>query len=141
MPVPKTESSLYDRAQQVLPGGTFGNVDAEIIIREGKGSRVWDHNGKEYVDYLLGSGPMIVGHAHPEVTAAVQAQLEKGTTFFCQQPARDRAGRSFGRRCPLCGKSTFCEYRLGSRRFRDPTLTRLSGTQQDPQVRGRLPWF
>ena len=86
MPVPKTESSLYDRAQQVLPGGTFGNVDAEIIIREGKGSRVWDHNGKEYVDYLLGSGPMIVGHAHPEVTAAVQAQLEKGTTFFANNP-------------------------------------------------------
>ena len=52
------------------------------MIREGKGGRVWDENGKEYVDYLLGSGPMLVGHAHPEVTAAAQAQIAKGTTFF-----------------------------------------------------------
>ena len=86
MPDPKSESSLFDRAQQVLPGGTYGNVRAEVIIREGRGSRVWDQDGKEYVDYLLGSGPMIVGHAHPEVTAAVQAQLEKGTTFFANNP-------------------------------------------------------
>ena len=79
---PKLENSLLERARQVLPGGTFGNVPAEIIIREGRGSRVWDENGNEYVDFLLGSGPMIVGHGHPDVTAAVHAQLEKGTTFF-----------------------------------------------------------
>ena len=55
---------------RVLPGGTFGNFPGEVIIREGKGGRVWDEDGKEYVDYLLGSGPMLVGHAHPEVTEA-----------------------------------------------------------------------
>jgi glutamate-1-semialdehyde 2,1-aminomutase len=66
----------------VLPGGTFGNTGADLIIREGRGSRVWDEDGNEYVDYLIGSGPMIVGHNHPEVTAAVQAQLQLGTTFF-----------------------------------------------------------
>ena len=86
MSVPKSETSLFDRAQQVLPGGTFGNVDAEVIISEGRGSRVWDQSGKEYVDYLLGSGPMIVGHAHPQVTSAVQGQLAKGTTFFANNP-------------------------------------------------------
>jgi len=79
---PKTETTLLDRARQVLPGGTFGNTAADVIVSEGKGTRVWDENGKEYIDYLLGSGPMIVGHAHPEVTAAVRAQIEKGTTFF-----------------------------------------------------------
>ncbi|MFI4986712.1 MAG: aspartate aminotransferase family protein, partial [Alphaproteobacteria bacterium] len=46
------------------------------------GGRVWDESGNEYVDFLLGSGPMLVGHAHPEVTAAVQAQVAHGTTFF-----------------------------------------------------------
>ena len=86
MSVPKSEASLFDRAQQVLPGGTFGNVDPEVIICEGRGSHVWDQEGKEYMDYLLGSGPMIVGHAHPEVTAAVQKQLSKGTTFFANNP-------------------------------------------------------
>src|SRR5207253_2071036 len=62
--------------------GTFGNFPGEVIIREGKAGRVWDEHGKEYVDYLLGSGPMLVGHAHPEVTAAAQAQIARGTTFF-----------------------------------------------------------
>lgn len=79
---PQKDNTLFDRAQRVLPGGTFGNFSADVIIREGKGTRVWDEHGKEYVDYVLGSGPMIVGHAHPEVTAAAQEQLGKGTTFF-----------------------------------------------------------
>ncbi|HLY44552.1 MAG TPA: aminotransferase class III-fold pyridoxal phosphate-dependent enzyme [Stellaceae bacterium] len=77
-----TEDDIYAAAKRVLPGGTFGNFPGEVIIAEGKGSRVWDEAGKEYVDYLLGSGPMLVGHAHPEVTAAAQAQIAKGTTFF-----------------------------------------------------------
>jgi glutamate-1-semialdehyde 2,1-aminomutase len=73
---------LIDRAQRVLPGGTFGNFPGDIVIREGRGGRVWDESGKEYVDFLLGSGPMLVGHAHPEVTAAAQARIADGTTFF-----------------------------------------------------------
>ena len=76
------ENEIYATARRVLPGGTFGNFPAEVVIREGKGGRVWDEAGKEYVDYLLGSGPMLVGHAHPEVTEAAQAQIAKGTTFF-----------------------------------------------------------
>ena len=75
-------NNVFETAKRVLPGGTFGNFPGEVIIREGRGGRVWDENGKEYIDYLLGSGPMLVGHAHPEVTAAAQAQIEKGTTFF-----------------------------------------------------------
>jgi len=73
---------LQDMARRVLPGGSFGNVGVDVMIRAGKGGRVWDMDGAEYVDYLLGSGPMLVGHAHPEVTAAVQAQIPLGTTYF-----------------------------------------------------------
>jgi len=73
---------LIDKARRVLPGGTFGNFPGDIVIREGRGGRVWDESGKEYVDFLLGSGPMLVGHAHPEVTAAAQARIAEGTTFF-----------------------------------------------------------
>jgi glutamate-1-semialdehyde 2,1-aminomutase len=78
----ETERDLVATARRVLPAGGFGNVPYEVVIAEGRGSRVWDVSGNEYVDYLLGSGPMIVGHAHPEVVAAVQEQLAKGTTFF-----------------------------------------------------------
>jgi len=76
------ERALVEMAHRVLPAGNFGNFASDIVIREGKGAHVWDVTGKEYVDYLLGSGPMFIGHAHPEVTAAVQAQVPLGTTFF-----------------------------------------------------------
>ena len=76
------EKQVFETAKRVLPGGTFGNFPGEVVIREGKAGRVWDENGKEYVDYLLGSGPMLVGHAHPEVVEAAQSQIAKGTTFF-----------------------------------------------------------
>src|SRR5215831_21154808 len=76
------EQTLLDLAQRVLPAGSFGNVANDIVIREGKGGRVWDVSGNEYVDFLLGSGPMFVGHCHPDVVAAVQAQIPLGTTFF-----------------------------------------------------------
>ena len=76
------ELGLVEKAKRVLPGGTFGNYPGDVIIREGRGGRVWDESGKEYVDFLLGSGPMLVGHAHPEVTAAAQARIAEGTTFF-----------------------------------------------------------
>tara|TARA_R110002072_G_scaffold94336_7_gene208523 strand:+ start:9136 stop:10395 length:1260 start_codon:yes stop_codon:yes gene_type:complete len=75
-------NSWAERACAVLPAGGFGNFDPSVFIREGKGSRVWDENGKEYIDYLIGSGPMILGHGHPEVLEAVAEQLPKGMTFF-----------------------------------------------------------
>ncbi|MEO1277321.1 MAG: aminotransferase class III-fold pyridoxal phosphate-dependent enzyme [Pseudomonadota bacterium] len=70
------------RARAVLPGGGFGNFDPSIVIREGRGARVWDEDGREYVDLLIGSGPMLLGHGHPEVMEAVLEQLPQGMTFF-----------------------------------------------------------
>ncbi|KUJ80316.1 glutamate-1-semialdehyde 2,1-aminomutase [Ruegeria marisrubri] len=77
-----SQADWIERARAVLPGGGFGNFDPSIFIREGKGSRAWDEDGKEYVDLLIGSGPMLLGHGHPEVLEAVQEQLPKGMTFF-----------------------------------------------------------
>ena len=81
-----TQSDLIARAKKVLPGGGFGNFNPGIIIREGKGSRVWDMDGNEYIDYLIGSGPMMLGHGHSEVLDAVHEQLDKGMTFFANNP-------------------------------------------------------
>ncbi len=82
-----SQSDWKNRAAEVLPAAGFGNFDPSLILREGKGSRVWDEDGKEYIDYLIGSGPMILGHGHPEVLDAVQAQLGKGMTFFTNNAA------------------------------------------------------
>lgn len=83
----EAEQALIETARRVLPAGTFGNFAADLVLRDGRGGRVWDESGNEYVDFLLGSGPMFVGHAHPEVTAAVLAQVPKGTTFFANNAA------------------------------------------------------
>jgi glutamate-1-semialdehyde 2,1-aminomutase len=80
-------NELTQLAHRVLPGGHFGNMASDIALVRGEGGHVWDSEGREYIDYLLGSGPMFIGHAHPEVTAAVLAQIPLGTTFFANNPA------------------------------------------------------
>ena len=82
-----TQSDWAARARAVLPGGGFGNFDPSIFIREGKGARVWDEDGSEYIDYLIGSGPMLLGHGHPEVLEAICEQLPLGQTFFANNVA------------------------------------------------------
>lgn len=82
-----SQSEWIARAQSVLPAGGLGNFDPGIVIRNGEGSRVWDEDGKEYVDYLISSGPMLLGHGHPEVMEAVLEQLPKGMTFFTTNAA------------------------------------------------------
>ena len=52
------------------------------MVREARGARLTDVSGREYVDYILGSGPLVLGHAHPAVVSAVERQLGKGTTYF-----------------------------------------------------------
>jgi glutamate-1-semialdehyde 2,1-aminomutase len=75
-------------ARQYIPGGvnsparSWGAVGGDpIFIARGAGSRVWDVDGNEYIDYVCSWGPMILGHAHPDVIAAVQAAAARGTSF------------------------------------------------------------
>ncbi len=77
-----SQADWIARAVEVLPARGFGNFDPGIVIARGEGARVWDEDGHEYVDYLIGSGPMLLGHVHPEVMEAVLEQLPKGMTFF-----------------------------------------------------------
>ncbi|MGF1502616.1 MAG: aspartate aminotransferase family protein [Paracoccaceae bacterium] len=70
------------RARAVMPAGGFGNFDPGLVIREGSGARVRDEDGREYVDFLTGSGPLVLGHRHPEVIEAVVEQLGRGQTFY-----------------------------------------------------------
>lgn len=77
-----TQEEWKARAKEVLPDAGFGNFDPGIIISEGKGSRVWDEDGNEYVDYLIGSGPMLLGHGNEEVEEVIFEQIPKGMTFF-----------------------------------------------------------
>ncbi len=77
---------IVQRAARVFPGGVLGGhrngPGLEFVVREGRGAYLWDTNGKRYIDYLLGSGPMLLGHAHPAVVEAVRRQLGHGSTYM-----------------------------------------------------------
>ena len=80
------QSEWIKRAHNVLPAGGFGNFDSVSVIEKAKGSRLWDADGNEFIDLLIGSGPMVLGHGHPEILDAVHTQLGKGMTFFANNP-------------------------------------------------------
>ena len=102
-----SQSEWISRAQAVLPAGGFGNFDPGIVIAEGRGSRVWDEDGNEYIDYLIGSGPMLLGHGHPEVMEAVLEQLPKGTTFFANNSKGIELAEAITEAVPCCEQVRF----------------------------------
>lgn len=80
------QAELLGQASKVLAGGGLGLFilppDLNLVVERASGSTVWDVAGREYIDYHLSSGPVLHGHAHPAIVAAVQAQLGKGTTYY-----------------------------------------------------------
>src|SRR5216683_2271548 len=81
-------AELFARAKTLLPGGVDSPVRAfhavggtPRFIARGKGSTIWDVDGNRYVDYLASWGPLIAGHAHPGVVAAIQDAATRGTSF------------------------------------------------------------
>ncbi|RED64104.1 glutamate-1-semialdehyde 2,1-aminomutase [Cohnella lupini] len=78
----------FERAKRVIPGGVNSPVRAfksvnqtPLVIERGEGSRITDIDGQTYIDYVLSWGPLIAGHAHPEVVEAIKRTAEKGTSF------------------------------------------------------------
>ena len=85
---------LFEIAQKYMPGGVNSPVRAfrsvastPIFIKEAKGSKIYDVDAKEYIDYVSSWGPLILGHSHPEVVEAICATAKKGTSFGapCEQ--------------------------------------------------------
>jgi len=82
-----TSERLTESARRWLPGGVDSNVRLDgtsVFFARGKGAWLWDVDGNEYVDYLLGQGPAFLGHAPDAVVAAVAAAIEDGMVFGAQ---------------------------------------------------------
>ncbi|WP_414041997.1 glutamate-1-semialdehyde 2,1-aminomutase [Acidithiobacillus sp. M4-SHS-6] len=84
----QTSHALFQAAQQCIPGGVNSPVRAfrgvggdPVFMDHAEGACFWDVEGKRYIDYVGSWGPMILGHNHPEVRAAVHAQVDKGLGF------------------------------------------------------------
>lgn len=133
----------FAQACKVLPGGVnspvraFGGVDREpLFIAEAKGSRIFDVDGNEYIDYVGSWGPMILGHAHPAVVAAVQRAAERGTSFGAPTPAETelasrivRAFRSIEKLRLLCSgtEAVMTAIRLARAHTGRDTIVKMAG--------------
>jgi glutamate-1-semialdehyde 2,1-aminomutase len=81
--------ALFARAKRVVPGGIYGHQSPALLVagahpmffQRGAGSHVWDADGNEYVDYMCSYGPIVLGHNHPAVEEAAQAQARDGNCF------------------------------------------------------------
>ena len=80
------ETTWLARTRRRLPGGVLGTAryaeEAAFVVKRGQGSKIYDVSGREYADYVVASGPLVLGHAHPAVVAAVRSQIEGGSTYF-----------------------------------------------------------
>jgi glutamate-1-semialdehyde 2,1-aminomutase len=101
-------AELFSRALEVTPGGVnspvraFGPVGGvPRFIERGAGPYLTDVDGREYVDLVCSWGPMILGHAHPSVVAAVSAALERGTSFGAATPGEVDLATEIVRRAPV----------------------------------------
>ena len=109
-----SSDKLFNRARQILPGGVNSPVRAfkavggnPIFIVSAKGCILTDADGNEYIDYIGSWGPMILGHAHPEVTQAVIDATGKGTSFGVPSPVEVELAEEIIRRVPSVDKIRF----------------------------------
>jgi len=106
--------ALFEEAKALLPGGVsspvraFGAVGGtpRFLVR-GEGPYVWDVEGNRYLDYVLSWGPLILGHAHPEVVAAVKEVAEKGLSFGAPHPLELELARLVRKAYPLAERVRF----------------------------------
>ncbi|HKS81135.1 MAG TPA: glutamate-1-semialdehyde 2,1-aminomutase [Candidatus Acidoferrales bacterium] len=103
---PRTEE-LFARGQKILVGGVNSPVRAfrsvggtPLVIDHARGSRLWDVDGREYIDYVCSWGALILGHAHPDVAAAVREQAVRGTSFGMTSPLEIELGERISSAVP-----------------------------------------
>ena len=80
--------ALFRRAVEIIPGGVNSPVRAfksvggqPVFMARGEGSRIFDVDGNQYIDYVCSWGPLLLGHRHPEILAALERALTVGTSF------------------------------------------------------------
>jgi glutamate-1-semialdehyde 2,1-aminomutase len=108
---PRSEA-LYTAACQVIPSGTVSRARLQppfpFFAARGRGARLIDVDGNEYIDCTLGFGSQFLGHAHPVVVEAIQRSVEDGVSFGTPHPRESELARLLVDMIPCAGKVTFC---------------------------------
>jgi glutamate-1-semialdehyde 2,1-aminomutase len=104
-------ADLLSEGETIFPGRSTGSYAVppwmDIVVDHAEGSRLHAMDGRVYLDYILGSGPLVLGHAHPAVVAAVQAQAARGSTYYALNEAVIRLGRTILDAVPCAEKVFF----------------------------------
>jgi glutamate-1-semialdehyde 2,1-aminomutase len=107
----KKSAELFKEALGLMPGGVNSPVRAfrpvggsPVFIKNAKGSRIFDVDGNEYIDYVLSWGPMIAGHAHPKVVKALKSAVESGTSYGAPTALENELARLIMRLYPSIGR-------------------------------------
>jgi len=105
---------LFERARRILVGGVNSPVRAfravggtPLVIERAEGSRLWDVDGREYIDYVCSWGALILGHAHPEVVAAIAEQAQRGTSYGMTSPLEIELGEVIAQAVPSIERIRF----------------------------------
>jgi glutamate-1-semialdehyde 2,1-aminomutase len=105
---------LFERAQKILVGGVNSPVRAfravggtPLVIDHAAGSRLYDVDGHEYIDYVCSWGALILGHAHPDVVAAIADQASRGTSYGMLSPLEVELGEQIARALPSIERIRF----------------------------------
>ena len=98
--------ALFEQGKKVIPHGVNSNFrywgdEDTIVIDRGEGTYVWDMDGKKYIDYRLGFGPVILGHAYPPVVQRVQEALQGGNIFAWTTPYEISVAERITRMCKV----------------------------------------
>src|SRR5690348_7121120 len=98
---------LFERSRRIIPGGVNSPVRAfravggtPPFVERGEGSRIWDADGREYIDYVCSWGPLVLGHADPEVVAAVRGAAARGLSFGAPTESEAELAELLGRLVP-----------------------------------------
>lgn len=110
----KTEKSkrLFEEARRFTPGGVHSGIrffePYPIFVERARGSRIYDADGNEYLDYHLAFGPVVLGHSHPQVAKAVRDQLEKGTIYGLSNELEMKVAKKIVQYVPSAQMVKFC---------------------------------
>ncbi len=112
MPDPAANRTLLAKAYDVLPGASLGTfflpAAQEFVVASGHGAFVTDVEGRRFLDFIMGSGPMILGHAHPAVVEALVAQARKGNSYYALNEASIALADRMVKAIPCAQAVKFC---------------------------------
>ncbi|MEQ1703682.1 MAG: aminotransferase class III-fold pyridoxal phosphate-dependent enzyme, partial [Ilumatobacteraceae bacterium] len=107
--LPRSNAELYARSCAVIPGGVNSSIRAfkavggtPYLVERAEGAQVWDVEGTRYLDLVQSYGAIILGHAHPAVTAAIAEAATRGTSYGAPTPGEMLLAEEISRRVPSC---------------------------------------